>query len=50
MIYDAARVRRVCTKFQVNTSKNKNFHFGGSFSGEGIGGMGIGLRSISNLD
>ena len=31
MIYDAARVRRLCTKFQVNTSKNKNFHFGGSF-------------------
>ena len=31
MIYDAARVRRLCTKFQVNTSKNKNFHFGGHF-------------------
>ena len=28
MIYDAARVRRLCTKFQVNTSENKNFHFG----------------------
>ena len=27
MIYDAARVRRLCTKFQVNTSKNKNFSF-----------------------
>ena len=33
MIYDAARVRRLCTKFQVNTSKNKNFHFGGHFWG-----------------
>ena len=33
MIYDAARVRRLCTKFQVNTSKNKHFHFGGHFSG-----------------
>ena len=33
MIYDAARVRRLCTKFQVNTSKNKNVHFGGSFLG-----------------
>ena len=29
MIYDAARVRRLCTKFQVNTSKNKKIHFGG---------------------
>ena len=38
MIYDAERVRRLCTKFQVNTSKNKNFHFGGSFfGGEGVG-------------
>ena len=35
MIYDAARVRRLCTKFQVNTSKNKNFHFGGHFWGGG---------------
>ena len=53
MIYDAARVRRLCTKFQVNTSKNKNFHFGGHFfflGGGGVGGRGIGLRSISNLD
>ena len=50
MIYDAARVRRLCTKFQVNTSKNKNFHFGGSFLGGIGGGRGIGLRSISNLD
>ena len=33
MIYDAARVRRLCTKCQVNTSKNKNFHFGGSLLG-----------------
>ena len=39
MIYDAARVRRLCTKFQVNTSKNKNFHFGGSFF---LGGWGRG--------
>ena len=31
MIYDAARVRRLYTKFQVNTSKNKNVHFGGHF-------------------
>ena len=31
MIYDAARVRRLCTKFQVNTSKNKKFNFGWSF-------------------
>ena len=29
MIYDAVSVRRLCTKFQVNTSKNKNFHLGG---------------------
>ena len=33
MIYDAARVRRLCTKFQVNASKNINFHFEGSFFG-----------------
>ena len=46
MIYDAARVRRLCTKFQVRMSINKNFNFGGSFSG----GRGIGLLSISNLD
>ena len=52
MIYDAARVRRLCTKFQVNTSKNKNFHFGGHFFlGGGAKGRGIGLqKSISNLD
>ena len=49
MIYDAVRVRRLCTKFQVNTSKNKNFHCGG-VGGGGIGGRGIGLRSISDLD
>ena len=36
MIYDATRVRRLCTKFQVNTSKNKNFHFGGSLGGGGF--------------
>ena len=29
MIYDVARVRRLCTKFQVNMSKNKHFNFGG---------------------
>ena len=40
MIYDAARVRRLCTKFQVNPSKNKNFHFGGHFSGY-VGGGGL---------
>ena len=28
MIYDAARVRRLWSKFQVNASKNKNVHFG----------------------
>ena len=52
MIYDAERVRRLCTNFQVTTSKNKNFHLGGHFWGGvgGIGGRGIGLRSISNLD
>ena len=53
MIYDAARVRRLCTKFQVNTSKNKNIHFGGLFFvgwGGGVGGQGIGMQSISNLD
>ena len=48
MIYDAARVRRLCTKFQVNTSNNKKFHFWGSFLG-GVEGRGIVLRSISNL-
>ena len=36
MIYDAARVRRLCTKFQVNMSKNKNFHFGGVLGGGGL--------------
>ena len=42
MIYDAARVRRLCTKFQVNTSKNKNFHFGGHFFfGGDVGGGGL---------
>ena len=49
MIYDAATVRRLPTKFQVNTSKNTNFHFGCHFLG-GVGGRGIELRSISNLD
>ena len=33
MIYDVARVRRLCTKFEVNTSKNKNFRLGGHFLG-----------------
>ena len=33
MIYDAARVRRLCTKFQVITSKNKIFTLGGHFWG-----------------
>ena len=28
MIYDAARVTRLCTKFQVNTSKKKNSFWG----------------------
>ena len=36
MIYDAARVRRLCAKFQVSTSKNKNFHFGGALGGRGL--------------
>ena len=36
MIYDAARVRRLCTEFQVNTSKNKNFHFVGALGGRGL--------------
>ena len=46
MIYDAARVRRLCTKFQVNTSKNKNLHFffwGGSFF---FGGGALGERRL----
>ena len=47
MIYDVARVRRLCAKFQVNTSKNKNFHFGGSFWGElGGGGLDCGQYQI----
>ena len=45
MIYDTARVRRLCTKFQVNTSKNKNFHFGGSF----LGGVGVGDWTAVNI-
>ena len=36
MIYDAARVRRLCTKFQVN----KNFHFGVIFR-VALGGVGM---------
>ena len=40
MIYDVARVRRLCTKFQVNTSKKKKFHFGGHFWGV-LGGGGL---------
>ena len=35
MIYDAARVRRLCTKFQVNTSKNKKNILGGALGGCG---------------
>ena len=52
MIYDVARVSGLCTKFQVNTSKNKNFHFGGSLweGGGDVGLRGIGLQSVSNLD
>ena len=40
MIYDATSVRRLCTKFQVNTSKLKDFHFGGHFfwGGWALGG------------
>ena len=30
----------LCTKFQVHTSKNKTFHFGGHFW-EGVGGRGL---------
>ena len=45
MIYDAAMVRRLCTKFQVNTSKNKNFHLGGSF----LGGGGLGCSQYQIL-
>ena len=43
MTYDAARVRRLCTKFQVNMSKNKNFRFGGHsfFGGGALGGGGL---------
>ena len=41
MIYDAASVRRLCTKFQVIIrQKNKNVHFGGLFGG-GWGGWGV---------
>ena len=47
MIYDVARVRRLCTKFQVNTSKNKNFHFVGHFWGAlGGGGLDCGQYQI----
>ena len=35
MIYDAAKVRRLIAKFQVNMSKNKNFNFGGGRWGTG---------------
>ena len=52
MIYDVVRVRRLCTKFQVNTSKINNFTWRGHFGGWVIffWGGGIGLRSISNHD
>ena len=46
MIYDVARVRRLCTKFQVNMSKKKFNLGGGVFFFGGVGG----LQSISNLD
>ena len=41
MTYDAARDRWLSTKFQVNMSKNKNFHFfffwgGGRWGGGGL--------------
>ena len=38
MIYDAARVRKLYTKFQVNTSKYKHFHFRGVIFFFGGGG------------
>ena len=36
MIYAAASVRRLCTKFQVNTSKIKIFILGGALGGGGL--------------
>ena len=48
LIYEAARVRRLCTNFQVNLSKNKNFHFGGSFFG-GHGGGGLDCGQYQTL-
>ena len=47
MIYDAARVRRLCAKFQVNTSKNLKNNFGGHFWGAlGGGGLDCGQYQI----
>ena len=47
MIYDAGRGRRLCTKFQVTTSKNKHFNFGVIFGGElGGGGLDCGQYQI----
>ena len=40
MTYDAARDRWLSTKFQVNMSKNKNFHFFFFFGGGGRWGAG----------
>ena len=49
MIYDAARVRRLCTKFQVNTLKNKDFHFGGVIFWGGVGGRGLDCGQYQSL-
>ena len=47
MIYDAARVRRLCTKFQVNTSKIKMFILVVIFFwGGGDGGLDCGQYQI----
>ena len=57
MIYDAARVRRLCTKFQVNTSKKIKINkFGGPLwggtgeRGEGGGdGTAVDIKCLMNL-
>ena len=48
MIYDATKVRRLCTKFQVNTSKNRNFllFFGGGGGGRWGRGLDCGQYQI----
>ena len=46
MIYDAARVRRLCTKFQVNTSKKNISNLGVIFWGGGGGGLDCGQYQI----